>query len=246
MVRYEVIREFLDIDNVVKSVGTILAMDRGRGNKLVSQGYLLPIATTSVESRLVALQNATAVVDGKVDTADAKIVVVDGKADAIKAVTDNIPAGIQNILNDVKGAAISYDNLRYAQLLITFDASTTGAVATHPIFTVTGLVRIRMVIECITDLTEGGATATIALGVTNTTNAFIAVTDAVDIDAGHLWYGATPDTNNDFDTAVLDKVINGETEDIVYAVAAETITGGVIIIHYWWEALDENGSVVPV
>jgi len=145
------------------------------------------------------------------------------------------------IQQNMNGTGVVYNAPNYLTVPITFASGTTGSVATHEIFTVTGLVRVQIIAVCSTNL--AGATATIKLGTENNTAGFIAQTTATDVDAGELWYDATPTTTEDVtSTVVLDKVVNGA--DIGYEVETAAISGGVMTFHCWYAPLDSTGAVV--
>lgn len=139
------------------------------------------------------------------------------------------------------GAALSKDASNYGSVSITFAALTTGSVATHEILTVTGMVRLRMIAECTVNVAGSGS---IQLGIEGTTNAFIASTAGTDIDAGEVWIDATPtETQGNTSSLMLDKIICGGL-DVGYEVTSNTLTGGTIVFHYWWEPLNSTGNVV--
>jgi hypothetical protein len=123
---------------------------------------------------------------------------------------------------------------------ITFVAGTTGAVATHEIFTVTGSVRLRLLPLCTTDLVGAG---TIVLGVEGATNAFIASTNSEAIDANEFWLSATPAALVVANSSVLDFNIAGGL-DVGYEIASVAASAGVISFYYAWKALSSNGAVV--
>ena len=141
----------------------------------------------------------------------------------------------------LEAEVMGYSSENYLTVPITFVAGTTGAVATHELFTVTGLVRIRMIAVCTVNL--AGATATLELGTENDTDAFIATTTGTDVDAGELWYDATPTTTEDTTTTVvLDKIVNAA--DIGYEVKVAALSAGAITFHLWYAPLDSTGAVV--
>jgi glutamate dehydrogenase/leucine dehydrogenase len=118
-----------------------------------------------------------------------------------------------------------------------------GNVGSVALFTVTGEVLIvAMSAFCTTLLTESGATATIALGVTGSTSLFIAATNAVEIDANEFWVDATPDANGIAVPAALKDIII--TDNIINTVGATNITAGVIRYDVIWIPLSSNGNVV--
>jgi hypothetical protein len=145
------------------------------------------------------------------------------------------------LMDQIEGAASNYNSQNYGSVAITFVAGTTGSVASHEILTVTGLVRLKIWAECTVNL--AGATATIELGDETTSTSLIAQTTATDIDAGELWYDATPTTAIDTSsTVILDKVVNAL--DIGYTVGTAAISAGAITFHYVWEPLNATGAVV--
>ncbi len=152
----------------------------------------------------------------------------------------SIAERMEYIQQNMNGTGVRYNAPNYGSVSITFAALTTGAVATHEILTVTGLVRLRIAAVCSVNVAGAGS---IQLGVEGVTNALIASTTGTDLDAGELWYDATPTTAYDtFANVVFDRVINGL--DVGYEVTADTLTSGTVIFYYWWEPLNSTGAVV--
>lgn len=120
-------------------------------------------------------------------------------------------------------------------------------VASHEVFTVTGLVRVRIWIECTDTLTDAADGATIQFGYEGATDAWIGATNCARAGAGLLstgclWYDTSPlTTPENFSTAVFDKVVNGS--DIGFEVAGAALTGGTLVFHCVWEALNSTGNV---
>ena len=143
------------------------------------------------------------------------------------------------IQQNMNGTGLVYNAPNYLAVPITFAALTTGSVASHEVFTVTGLVRMR-VVECPVNVAGAGS---IQFGVEGATNALIASTTGVDLDAGELWYDATPTTAYDtVANVVLERIINGL--DVGYEVTGDTLTSGGVTFHCWWEPLNATGAVV--
>lgn len=132
---------------------------------------------------------------------------------------------------------------KLATKTITFDGTANkGAVGAVPIFTVTGEVLIEKLVPfCTTLLTEAGATATLALGVTGSTSLFIAATNAVEIDANEFWVDTTPDANGVALPATLKDII--VTDNIIATVAAQAVNAGVIRFDVLWRPLSPDGNV---
>jgi len=135
---------------------------------------------------------------------------------------------------------IVYNSYNYLAVPITFAALTTGSVATHEIFTVTGMVRMVIIPECTVNVAGSG---TIELGVAGDTDAFIATTTGTDIDAGEIWLDASPTELAFSYSSILDKVVAGGL-DVGYEIKTDTLTGGDITFHCWWTPLNSTGAVV--
>jgi len=109
---------------------------------------------------------------------------------------------------------------------------------------VTGGIAFRLTAVCTEDLASGGG-GTISVGTAATVAGVIAVTNAVDIDVGELWFAAAPAT-------VLDTLGNAELEfaigdgaDIQANVLVGDITDGTIVFNLVWWPLTDNGNAVP-
>jgi hypothetical protein len=163
-----------------------------------------------------------------------------------KAVTDLVVGNIDgSILERLEWSANNspipvYGSPNYLAVPITFAALTTGSVASHEIFTCTGMVRVIIIPEC-TDNVAG--TGTIELGVEGDTDLFLGTTTGTDIDIGKLWLDTSPAELGWSFTSVLDKVVAGG-KDIGYEVKTNTLTGGTVVFHCWWIPLNSTGAVV--
>jgi len=148
-----------------------------------------------------------------------------------------------SIIDELKKGSVDIANPRYITLPIDMTSATWNTVATHEVLTVTGLVRLRLWIECTDTLTDAGNGATIQLGTEGATTAFIGASDTDNVVTGSIWADNTPgDTSGAFSSLVLDKVVNGL--DVGYEIAVEAVTGGAITLHCVWEPLNATGNVV--
>lgn len=132
----------------------------------------------------------------------------------------------------------------YLSVTAALDTTTWNSAATHEIFTVSGLVHVRLIAEVTTtgDDTTGD-TATIQLGFAGETDNLIAATEVDDLTAGELWYDATPTTSYDtVANVVLERIVNNGI-DIGYEIAGEAAVDGAIVFHCWWEPLNATGAV---
>lgn len=117
------------------------------------------------------------------------------------------------------------------------------SVASHEVFTVTGLVRARLWVEVTGSVTSSGGASTLSFGVAGTVAEFISATGEDDMDAGEIWFDATPtETFVAFSTGVFDYLSNGI--DIGYAIAVEATTVGTLVFHIVWEPLNSTGAVI--
>lgn len=130
-----------------------------------------------------------------------------------------------------------------ARKTVTFTgAANLGAVGAVPIFTVTGdVLVVRLVPVCTVDLTEALATATLALGVTNSTALFVAATTATAIDAGEFWVNTTSQADGFALPAALKDIL--VTQNIIGTVATQAVNGGAIRFDCHWIPLSADGNV---
>jgi len=122
----------------------------------------------------------------------------------------------------------------------TFVESTTGAVGTHTLFTVTGNVLVTVFAACNGDLTSSGS-ATLSVGVVGNTTAFITATDYFLIDNDRVWASNTPGFVRTVPSAYIDNDL-----DIVLKINNAAVTGGVIDFYCLWRPLSEDGKVEVV
>lgn len=120
---------------------------------------------------------------------------------------------------------------------ITYAAGTTGATGATTLFTVTGVVAMKIFAVCSSDLTSGGA-ATLEVGVSGNTAALIAQTTATNIDNGEIWVDTSPATVEALPTHSI--VIN----DVIQTIGTTTVTGGTLTYYCLWSPISTDGNVV--
>lgn len=146
------------------------------------------------------------------------------------------------IIRNSNQGAINTSSGNYLSVTADLGAAPWLSIASHEVFTVTGLVRVHIWIECTEPVTSGGV-CTIQFGVEGATGAFIASTDATAISASDLWYDTTPATVYEIsDLVIMDYTVNGL--DIGYEIGTTVTTDGTLVFHCVWEALNSNGNVV--
>lgn len=155
-------------------------------------------------------------------------------------------------LADIEALHLEYGGWQLATKTVTFVAGTTGAMATHALFTVTGQVECQLIPPyCSTSLTSGG-TATIDLGVTGATTIISGTymaqfADATTWDAGEWWSpGSADDADPGFGGPLADAVGPqfAVSADISYTIGGATITGGVAVFRFRWRPLSAGASLV--
>lgn len=127
---------------------------------------------------------------------------------------------------------------------ITFTGATgLGEVGAVPIFTITGQVCVVSITGiCTVNLGEAApGSATLALGVTNSTSLFIAATAALDIDAGEIWVSSAPEANGIAMPSGLKDILIAR--NIIATVAVANINAGAItfVVRYLPESA--NGKL---
>lgn len=134
--------------------------------------------------------------------------------------------------------------LRHFHRDVTFTgAAGAGAVGTITLATVTqAILIVHQSIWCETDLTEALATATLAYGVVGSTSAFIAATNAVDIDANEFWVTTTPTANHIAEPAAFRNELIGS--NLILTVGAQAVDGGVLHLFVEYEELTESATLV--
>src|SRR3989344_4191643 len=123
-----------------------------------------------------------------------------------------------------------------------------GALDGAAIFTVTGVVQIKVLAVVTTSL--AGASATLAVGFATQTTIFLPTETGTDLDAGQIWL-------NDATTAAYEIVgeeaaaadnlpeylLNGQ--DIILTIAGgANVDSGVIDFYAFWRPISDDGSVV--
>lgn len=112
------------------------------------------------------------------------------------------------------------------------------------LFNVTGEVIARVFGVCTVDLAESAPTATVQVGVTGNTAAFIADTTATAIDANEVWIDASPALRTEVLANMTGPhvIVNGV--NIVEAVTTTNVTSGNIYYVCLWRPLTPGSLVV--
>lgn len=136
---------------------------------------------------------------------------------------------------------------------VTFAGGTTdawgddgGALDGGVLFTVTGVVQVKLIGECTTDLVGG---ATVEVGITGATAIFGAQITDTALDAGELYLNDTTPASYFIvgeENAAADNlpeyILNGN--DIILTTTTTNTTAGVIDFFALWRPLSDDGSVV--
>lgn len=171
--------------------------------------------------------------------------------DSLEALADQIIAIDANVDTIEEASEPAYDHPNYIALSVDLTNATWNTAAAHEILTVTGNVRLRIMVECTETLTDGADGATLTLGDEITAAGMIASTSAAgagaanQLDAGEFWIDATPADVSPvaLSSAILDFVVL-QGADVGYTIGGEALTDGTLIFHMWWTALDSTGAAV--
>lgn len=158
-----------------------------------------------------------------------------------------------NLYRDASFMPIWTDGL-ITKRTVTFAGATTdawgndgGALDGGALFTVTGLVYVRLVAVCTTDCT--GNTSTDEVGITGATAIFMPTTTMTGLDVDEIWLNnATPATYYIVgeQQAAADNLpeymLNGN--DIIMTTKTANTTGGVIDFYCIWRPISSDASVV--
>ena len=126
---------------------------------------------------------------------------------------------------------------------VTFAAGTTGAIAQHTVFTITGMVEFSFYARCLSDLTSGGA-ATISYGNAGAVTLFTGALVFSTVDVGDFiipWISTLQDTATIAEASITPMVSTGT--DITADILAATITGGSIEYILLWTPLSAGATV---
>lgn len=128
--------------------------------------------------------------------------------------------------------------------VVEFDGGAgTGAVGTVALFTVTGANIVQLVAVCSEDLVSGGG-GTISVGTAGSVAGILAVTNAVDIDNGDIWFAAAPATVLDTLANSMVSVVIGDGADIQANILVGDITDGTITFYAFCTPISVGASVV--
>ncbi len=120
---------------------------------------------------------------------------------------------------------------------ITYSALTTGATGATTLFTVTGVVAVRIfAVVSGTDLTGSG---TIEVGIAGNTAALMAQVNATALDVGEIWNDSAPSTVEALPALQL---LSGT--NIIQTIATDTVTAGTLTYYCAWFPLSQSASVV--
>ena len=141
-------------------------------------------------------------------------------------------------------ASLTDAGFSYFSVLADFTSATWNTIAGHRIATVAGAAEL--IILPVTGAAVTGATATLALGDTTTSNSIIAATTGTGFTAAGLWWVDTTTTR----TILTKTLMNGNDiavsgKNIGYTVATAALTGGNITFHVYWKPIS-LGALVTV
>jgi len=124
-----------------------------------------------------------------------------------------------------------------ASKAITYVAGTTGATGATTLFTVTGVVAVRVfAVASGTDLTGSG---TLEVGISGNTASLLAQVAATALDVGEIWTDNAPSTVE----ALPALQILAAGTDIIQTIATDTVTAGTLTYYCAWFPLTPSATV---
>ena len=121
---------------------------------------------------------------------------------------------------------------------ITLATATTGATGATTLFTVTGVVAVRL-FGVVSGLDVTG-TGTIEAGIVGNTAALLAQTTGTDLDVGEIWIDTGPAT-----VELLPALsILAAGTDIIQTIAGSTLNAGTLTYYCLWFPISSDGNVV--
>ena len=127
----------------------------------------------------------------------------------------------------------------------TFVTATTGAVGTHALFTVTGVVKVKVYAVCTTNVVAAVGGALIEVGTPTVTDGIIPQTTAANLIAGEIWDDSDPTTKIEPDSAIPEVII-GDGSDIGIKITTQAVASGVIEFRVEYTPISSDGSIVAV
>jgi hypothetical protein len=133
---------------------------------------------------------------------------------------------------------------QYLAVDVNLGSATWNTVATHKIFDVTGAVRMKMYVQCISAGVNTAGSAQICFGLAGSTSAFVAQTPVSQFGISDMWIDATPaETHATYGSAIIDQVIVGGI-DVGIEATGSAASGGLLRFHCLWTPLSADGAVV--
>ena len=143
--------------------------------------------------------------------------------------------------------------LRHVRQSWTFVAGTTGSVAAHTVFTITGRVFVDLITAFCSDTLTSAGTPAITLGTAGDADGFIVAPTggAPGLVTGDWWTSAAS-ANLSVGPVV---VVTGQqvtsqrykllSESILLDIPVSTVTGGTLIFDAWYLPITDGSSLVP-
>lgn len=124
-----------------------------------------------------------------------------------------------------------------ASKAITYIGATTGAIGATTLFTVTGVVGVRLLaVVSGVDITGAGL---IEAGVAGNTAALLAQTTGTTLDVGEIWTDTGPST---VEALPAIQILNGL--NVIQTISGATLTAGTLTYYCAWFPISNDGDVV--
>jgi len=178
--------------------------------------------------------------DGKMLYGTGTYTVTDNKNNYDKSLIDITAGNITMVTSFTNNINMTE---QYTSVDVDLSLDKYNSIASHKLFSISGVNRIKLYTECIASGVNAGGGAAICFGVTGSTSAFIASTPVSQFASSELWIDATPaETHATYGSALIDQVIAGGI-DIGYEISGSAPSGGTLRFHCLWTPYSPSGQV---
>jgi hypothetical protein len=182
--------------------------------------------------------------DGKMLYGTGTYTVTDNKDNYDKSLLDITAGNITMVTSFTNNINMTE---QYTSVDVDLSLDKYNSIASHKLFSISGMNRVKLYTECIASGVNAGGGAAICFGVTGSTSAFIASTPVSQFTSlGKFWLDATPaETHATFASALIDQIVpNGI--NIGYEISGSAPSGGTLRFHCLWTPYSPSGQVTAV
>ena len=139
----------------------------------------------------------------------------------------------------IEGHNLTVNNVTFNGAVLNAIGNDGGTQDPYTLFTVTGVVAVKIFAVCSTDVAS--TTGTEAVGTTLSPTGLIGTTTATAIDANEIWWDTTPDASVELFSVLVENIIS---QSIIMTTATANVTGGVVKFYCLWRPISPGATVV--